>query len=105
MIHYIMVSKPWHYEDCRYQEYFWKYAKETPVYEEIKEVLHSYTDEEREADRISGERLLQTAKDEIAKENNYLNLLNSGKLKAKDRLIVLDKIAKLEREGRFDEDE
>ena len=104
MIHYIMVSKPWHYEDCRYQEYFWKYAKETPVYEEIKEVLHSYTDEEREADRISGERLLQTAKDEIAKENNYLNLLNSGKLKAKDRLIVLDKIAKLEREGRFDED-
>ncbi|MDD6307601.1 MAG: glycosyltransferase, partial [Clostridiales bacterium] len=104
MIHYIMVSKPWHYEECRYQEYFWKYAKDTPVYEEIKEVLHSYTDEEREADRISGERLLQTAKDEIAKENNYLNLLNSGKLKAKDRLIVLDKIAKLEREGRFDED-
>ena len=104
MLHYIMVSKPWHYEDCRYQEYFWKYAKETAVYEEIKEVLNSYTDKEREEDLLSCDRLLQMAKDEIAKENNYLNLLNSGKLKAKDRLIVLDKIAKLEREGRFDED-
>ncbi|MBU5473483.1 glycosyltransferase [Roseburia sp. MSJ-14] len=104
MIHYIMVSKPWHYEDSRYAEQFWKYAKKTAVYEEIQEVLANYTQEQRKEDAASCDRLLQTAKDEIAKENNYLNLLKRGQLKSKDRLVVLEKIAKLEREGRFDED-
>ncbi len=104
ILHFIMVSKPWHYKDCRYQEYFWKYAKETPVYGAIVKELEDYTDEERFADQISCDRLLETAKSEIAKENNYLNLLNSGKLKSKERLKVLSKIAELEREGRFDED-
>ncbi len=104
MIHYIMVSKPWHYEDARYAEQFWKYAKKTAVYEEIQEVLANYTQEQRKEDAASCDRLLQTAKDEIAKENNYLNLLKRGQLKSKDRLVVLEKIAKLEREGRFDED-
>ena len=104
MIHYIMVSKPWHYEDARYAEQFWKYAKKTAVYEEIQEVLANYPQEQRKEDAASCDRLLQTAKDEIAKENNYLNLLKRGQLKSKDRLVVLEKIAKLEREGRFDED-
>lgn len=104
MIHYIMVSKPWHYEGAKYSEHFWRYAKETAVYDEIKEVLANYTDEQREEDAASCDRLLQMAKDEIAKENNYLNLLKRGHLKSKERLEVLDKIAKLEREGRFDED-
>lgn len=104
MIHYVMVSKPWHYEDARYAEQFWKYAKKTAVYEEIQEVLANYTQEQRKEDAASCDRLLQTAKDEIAKENNYLNLLKRGQLKSKDRLVVLEKIAKLEREGRFDED-
>ena len=104
IIHYIMISKPWHFNDCRYQDYFWKYAKMTTVYEAVKKVLADYTDEERQRDIVSGDVLLQTAKNEIAKEDNYLNMLNAGKLKSQDRLEVLDKIAKLESEGRFDED-
>ncbi len=104
LLHYIMVSKPWHYEDCRFGEYFWKYAKETFVYEEILQELNSYTDAEREADALSCERLLQTAVYEMNKENNYLNLKKNGTNKSKDRLQVMDKIAKFEREGRFDED-
>ncbi len=104
IIHYIMISKPWHFNDCRYQDYFWKYAKMTTVYEAVKKVLADYTDEERQRDIVSGDVLLQTAKNEIAKEDNYLNMLNVGKLKSQDRLEVLDKIAKLESEGRFDED-
>lgn len=104
VLHYIMVSKPWHYRDCRMQEYFWRYAKETPVYDEIMEVLDSYTDEERKRDAESCDRLLQTAKDETANENNYMNLVRAGKLKSRDRLEVLEKIARYEREGRFSED-
>lgn len=104
ILHYIMISKPWHYEDCRLGSYFWKYAKMTVVYDEIVEVLNSYTDEQKQADSISADRLLQTAKDEIAKENNYLNMLHAGKLKSKERLSILERIAKLEKEGKFDQD-
>ena len=104
VLHYIMVSKPWHYNDCRLQEYFWESAQKTSVYAEIRKVLESYTDEERKRDAESCDRLMQTAKDEIAKENNYLNLVKAGKLKSKDRLEVLEKIALYEKEGRFGED-
>lgn len=104
MIHYIMVSKPWHYSDCRMQDYFWSYAKKTAVCDQILAEREAYTDEEKKEDAASCERLLQTAIHETEKDNNYLKLVKAGKLKAKDRLEVLDKIAKLEREGRFDED-
>ena len=104
MLHYIMTSKPWHYEDCRLGEYFWKYAKETFVYEEIKEVLEQYTDEERRHDEWVCNNLLKTAEYEINKENNYLKLMKNGTNKSKERLQIVDKIAKYEREGRFDED-
>ena len=104
VLHYIMVSKPWHYKDCRMGAYFWEYAKKTVCYEEIFEVLENYTDEQRAEDAASADRLMVTAQNEIDNENNYLNLLNRGQLKAKDRLEVLEKIAQLEREGRFDED-
>ena len=86
------------------QQYFWKYAERSGVYPEILKELETYTDEQRAEDMASGANLLELAKQEIAKENNYLNLVQSGKLKSEDRIEVLDKIAMLEREGRFDED-
>lgn len=104
ILHYIMVSKPWHYEDCRLGEVFWKYAKETKVYEEIRQVLADYTDEQRAEDQASGDRLYETAKREIAREDNYLKQRYAGKLKSVDRLMILEKIARYEKEGRFDED-
>jgi lipopolysaccharide biosynthesis glycosyltransferase len=104
ILHYIMVSKPWHYPDCRMREYFWEYAQKTPVYEEIQAELAAYTDEERAEDAASADRLKEIAVSETNKENNYLNLVKAGRLKSRERLEVLDKIARLEREGRFDED-
>lgn len=104
ILHYNMVAKPWHYPDCRLKEYFWQYAEKTSVYGQIKATLDAYTDEQRRQDDLSGQRLAQTARHEIDKENNYVKLRDSGKLKSTDRLKVLNKIAQLEREGRFDED-
>ena len=103
VLHYIMVSKPWHYEDCRHGDIFWEYAKETNVYEDILKVLHDYTDEERTRDQISCDRLLQLAIDETNKEDNYLNLLNKSN-RAQDRVDILKKMEEYEKEGRFDED-
>ena len=46
LIHYNLAAKPWHYEDCKLAKYFWQYAKETTVYDEIKDVLNNFTLEE-----------------------------------------------------------
>ena len=119
LIHYIMVSKPWHYEDCRCKEFFWKYAEQTSVYESIKQDLKNYTDEQRAKDAASGERLKQTAIAEANREDNYLNrqnlleyvkkvikmFISKPEVKqSEDRLRVLKKIDEYEREGRFGED-
>lgn len=103
IIHYIMTSKPWHYHDCRYGEIFWKYAEETSVYDEIKSVLEGYTNEEKERDLVSGERLLQLAVAETNREDNYINRLNRQN-RAKDRVAILRKIEEYERLGKFDID-
>lgn len=80
ILHFIMVSKPWHFADCRYQEYFWRYARQTPVYQEILDVLAAYTDEERADDLASCDRLLQTAVNETRRGDNYLKLVKAGKI-------------------------
>lgn len=103
IIHYIMVSKPWHYDDCRHGEIFWQYAKETSVYGEIRTALESYTDEEKERDRASADALAELAAKEIAREDNYVNRVNASQ-RARDRVEILKKIEEYERTGRFDED-
>ncbi len=103
VLHYIMTSKPWHYHDCRHGDVFWRYAKETCVYEEMQAILAAYTDQERERDRISGEKLLQLAVSETNREDNYLNRINQAG-RAKDRVEIVKKIEEYERAGRFDED-
>lgn len=103
IIHYIMTNKPWHYEDCRHGDLFWKYAKETSVYGELLEILNAYTDKERERDAISCDNLLQLAITETNREDNYLNTVNKNK-RSKDRVAILHKIEEYEAAGRFDED-
>ena len=103
ILHYIMTNKPWHYADCRHGDVFWKYAKQTIVYEEIVRELEAYTDEQRERDRISCDKLLQLAVAETCRKDNYLNRLNTGS-RAKDRVDVMRKIEEYELAGRFDED-
>ena len=36
LIHYNLFFKPWHFKDVQYKDYFWKYTKTTPFYEELK---------------------------------------------------------------------
>lgn len=119
LIHYIMVSKPWHYEDCRFGNYFWDYAKQTSVYELILQDLKNYTDAQRANDIASCDRLMQTAIQEANREDNFLNrqnlLASIAKVikmfiskpevkQSEERLRVLKKIDEFEREGKFDQD-
>ena len=103
IIHYIMVNKPWHYENCRAADLFWRYSEKTSVYDMLRSELDSYTAEERERDRISAERLQKLAISEINKADNYQRILNKTKRSA-DRVAVVKKIAEYEKEGKFDID-
>ncbi len=103
MIHYIMTSKPWLYENCPFGDIFWKYAKETVVYDELMEMQKNYTDEEKQRDTETQENLLKLAVAETNREDNFLNRVNKEK-RSKDRVEILHKIEQYEREGRFDED-
>ena len=103
MVHYIMTNKPWHYEDCRFGDIFWEYARETEVYEELRLIQSTYSDEEKARDAASSEKLTQTAIEETHREDNFLNRINRDK-RDKDRVEILHRIDQFEREGRFDED-
>ena len=102
IIHYIMVSKPWHYENCRLADYFWRYAEKTPVIGKIRAELAAYTDLERAQDAASCERLAALAESESKREDTYFRLANPGK--DLGRVRIQKKIAAYEKEGRFGED-
>ncbi len=74
ILHFIMVNKPWHYHNCRGASIYWDYAKNTSVYEDLKNELYAYTDAERERDALSAKQLAQMAIDETEREDNFLNV-------------------------------
>jgi len=51
IIHYNLFQKPWCYENIQYEEYFWKYAKQTKYYEQIVEFKKNYSEEQKQSDR------------------------------------------------------
>ncbi len=103
ILHYIMTSKPWHYDDCKHGDIFWSYAKETSVYNELLKELNEYTDEQKANDDIIMKNLVKLAVAETEKDDNYLNIINKRK-RAQDRVAILQKIEEYEKAGRFDED-
>ena len=79
IIHYIMVSKPWHYKDCRLKEYFWNIVNNTNVKQSIIAELENYSDEQRAKDLESCIRLAETAKQEALRIDTYANLISKKK--------------------------
>lgn len=71
MIHYIMWAKPWHFDNARLQDHFWKYAKMTPVYKDILAILNSYTDEEKKRDLEQADKLAKLAQSEINRSDYF----------------------------------
>ena len=107
IIHYAYIYKPWHSDNVLYQEYFWEYAKKTPYYNEILKIKESFTEEARfkelEADK-NLRILAQKEADCVGDDRMYRGIRPEVFEKSKDRLIVLDRIEKFEREGTFDVD-
>lgn len=79
VIHYNLFLKPWQYENVQYYDYFWKYAKFTPYYDEILEIKNSYTDEDRKKDSEWMDLMVSRAESLVGTQNTLKNVFESGK--------------------------
>ena len=106
IIHYNLADKPWHYDNIRYKDYFWKYAKKTEYYNQICKIKENYSEEERFNDMQQYKNLKSLAQKEadcVGDDRKYRRDIIMVE-KSKDRLEILEKIKKLEESGIFDKD-
>ena len=104
LVHYNLAIKPWQSAQCRYGDEFWKYAKDTAVYESLKEEQKSFNEEDVKKVEQAGENLKNLALHEIANEDNYLRLFVDESRHTTTRQEIVAKREQYEREGRFVED-
>ncbi|GHV98374.1 glucosyltransferase [Lactobacillus nasalidis] len=50
LVHYNLFYKPWHFAGVKYESYFWQAAKETPFYQELKQELADFSEQDRQAE-------------------------------------------------------
>ena len=79
IIHYNLFLKPWQYENVQYYDYFWKYAKFTPYYDEILEIKNSYTNEDRKKDSEWMDLMVSRAESLVGTKSTLKNVFESGK--------------------------
>ena len=106
IIHYNLADKPWRYDNIKYQEYFWEYAKKTEYYDYICKVKENYTEEERFRDlqQYKDLKALAQKESDCVGDDRLNKKKNQQVEKSKERLEILDKIRKLEESGVFDVD-
>lgn len=61
LIHYNLFDKPWCYDNIPYQDYFWRYARETEFCAEAEANLKGYTPEQTKRDQESMDTMAQKA--------------------------------------------
>lgn len=52
IIHYAGYEKPWKYPRCDYSNVYWKYARETPFYEQLIDMLSGYSERTTVGNRL-----------------------------------------------------
>ncbi len=78
LIHYNLFRKPWLYDDIPYGDYFWKYAKESPFYQQILDCKAGYSDEEKEHDQKTLEVMETHAAKVAGNEVTFQKMYESG---------------------------
>ena len=81
LIHYNLTFKPWHYDGILYEEIFFKYVDKLGLRETINNIKANFTEEDKKADKLGGERLIKMAGELAEIEDTYANLLKQGKIK------------------------
>jgi lipopolysaccharide biosynthesis glycosyltransferase len=120
LIHYNLILKPWKQDNIMYEDIFWEYAQKAGEAEKLKAIKDSVPQEIKDEDRKGIDKVKQLCLYEASRKDTYYKDIT--KIKAKRTTIsqsyeelkndgikpyrkgVLEKVAKLEKEGRFDED-
>lgn len=89
IIHYNLYKKPWQYDDVYLGEYFWKYAKESPFYEHIKNVRDSFDDEAKAKKEAAGERIKVHCIELLDSENTFVKRFGNSPLRQQ---VILEQI-------------
>lgn len=72
IIHFKLYDKPWYYDGVMYEEYFWKYAKQTAFYNDLLKTKENYATPDRvRRDKIAYQNLEQLARDYVKNSNRY----------------------------------
>lgn len=79
LIHYNLFAKPWCYDNIQYEEYFWKYAKVSGYYDEIKAFKDAYSDEKKAMDSKNMEGMVVRALEIVDKGITFKSIFNTGK--------------------------
>ena len=75
IIHYKINWKPWHYDNVLYEEYFWMYAQQTFLYDNILKIKASYSDDLKQRDQAQFVELAKMAEDDAKDPDNYHNTM------------------------------
>lgn len=80
LIHYNLNFKPWLVDNVMYENYFWKYAKQTEFYDHIVSLKSKRTKEQQEKESLTTQNLVKNAKEQA--ENTALNLDRLSKIQS-----------------------
>lgn len=78
LIHYNLFQKPWCYDGVPYEEFFWKYAKDSSFYPEIVEYKMNYSKEQKASDKACLKLLIQKAGSMDQKKITFKKIMDSG---------------------------
>ncbi|MBR6690602.1 MAG: glycosyltransferase family 8 protein [Bacilli bacterium] len=79
IVHYSLFLKPWHYDNVRYEKYFWDYASKTPFYDEIKTIKENWSEEDKKKDDRHFNKLLERCDEIVALPVTFKTVFESGK--------------------------
>ncbi len=78
LIHYNLFSKPWCYSGIQYENEFWKYAKDSGFYNEIRKFKDEYSAEQIESDRKCLNLLLERGNSICEQKITFKKMFESG---------------------------
>lgn len=78
LIHYNLFQKPWCYDNIQYEDYFWKYAKQSKFYNDILEFKKAYSDDKKKSDEECLKTLIYKGDTIPTTENTFKKKFESG---------------------------
>ena len=78
LIHYNLFSKPWCYDGVQYGDVFWKYARGSGFYPEIRAYKDHYSDEQKQSDAACMELLVRRGTQIAGSAGTFRKVFESG---------------------------